>query len=964
MMTESSLRLMFLALMKEYRRCLSRHVTFSHPTRWIKLLALSVLVAIGGLSSQVCQAQEFEDPASAVSLTFQTTFGALGYGGYTLESPIAQQEYVFRLPEGWSVESDSYLDLEFSYLFTELEQKEGVALRSFGQLSVSIDGSSLAAYALDAATLERQSLRVNLPPNLFNEQRGQRHKIIVALSAWFLCDTAHVGKLIIYPESTLFFNYTLNPPTLDLADYPRPFSQNAFDLDYVRVVLPAQPSEAEIRIATTVAAGLGDLAGGNMALSVTTDVDWLRLVEAGQVMSDHLFVIGSPDRNQLIPRLSDNEAVSLPVSMHRRVLSLSTLGPQAIMPGDIFTYVMSITNTSSAPAQNFTLTDYLPLLTDLVSCDPECVEYSVNEGMDDEFLIDRQYPNGVSWALSPLSPGEHTAFSITLQLRDIQPLSSTLPLLENMVVLTDETQKPVNISSLSTRVGDELRKELIVSPVRSDYFFTREGYPVPEDDGILQEIISPWDSQKVILMITGLSDEAVHKAAQALGLDTGLLSMEGPAALIREVQPSSPVTETWMADFTLSDFGYGDWIGYGVYPRSPKIDYWFDVPRDWYYTNGSYLSLHFAYSGAIDVQNSSLTVLFNNSPLSTVFFTKTSAAEHSLRVDISGTDIKPGASNKLSVQSAIYMGSGTECKDFDLTQAWLKVFGDSQLHLETRQEKRVDVLTLDYFPAPFDERPDLSNVLFVLPPDPEAMEVESLLLITSRLGRSAKFERINSRVSLGKPSDALLQDHHVVVIGRPTRNPLFHELNTLLPQPFIPDTDEVENRMGEVVLRLPSTISLGYVQELQSPWNEALSLLVVTGTQDEAVAWAASALNRQSWRFIGNLALVREGTEGMEVYSVDTRRLTSSSQATTLLTAVPELTPVATPTVTPTLDSGANNSSITPTLTLTPSEENLPDPAVAEGLPGWATIFIGVTAIAVIAIFVIAIWRFRRQRGE
>ncbi|MBN1874060.1 MAG: cellulose biosynthesis cyclic di-GMP-binding regulatory protein BcsB [Anaerolineae bacterium] len=915
-------------------------------------MALPILVAAVGLFPEVCQAQEVGIPAPVVSLTYQTTFEALGYSEYILESPVAQQEYAFRLPEGWLVNGGSYLDLEFSYFFTELEQKEGVELRGFGQLSVSMDGSQLAVYTLDAATLERQRLRVNLPPNLLNDQPGKRHEVVVALNAWFLCDTVHVGELIVHPESTLFFNYTLNPFVLDLADYPRPFSQNAFDLDYVRFILPAQPSEAEIRTAATIAAGLGDLAGSNMVISVTTDVDWLRLVEAGQAGGDHLFVIGSPDRNQLIPKLSDNEAISLPISMYQRTLSLHTQGPQIVGPGDIFTYVISITNTTSALAQDFTLIDDLPLLTDWVSCDPECTE------VDEESLSDR-----VFWSLSPLAPGEHTVFSVTLQLREIQHLSSTLSLLENMVVLAGETQKPVNISSLSTRVGDELGKELVGSPVQSNYFFTREGSPVPEGDGVLQEILSPWDPQKVMLIITGLSDDAVHKAAQALGLDTGLLDMEGPDELIREIRPSPPVTETWMSDFTLADLGYGDRIEYGIYPRSPKVDYWFDIPGSWYYTNASYLYLHFVYSGMIDVQNSSLTILLNNSPLSTISLTQTNTTEHSLLLNIPATDLKPGANNKLSVQSFIRLENGDECRNFDLTQAWLKVFQDSRLHFEMRQEKRVTELALEHFPSPFDDMPDLGDLLFVLPSNPTAIEVEALLRIASRLGRSTNVEKINSRVSLGRPADALLQNYHIIVMGRPTRNPLIQEINASLPQPFISATDEVENWMGEVLLRLPSHIPLGYVQELQSPWNEELSFLVVTGTQDEAVAWAAYMLGSQSWRFKGNLALVREGTTGMEVHTFDTRRLSNSGQTAALLTVVSELTLTLTATATPTVALTLENAiNVTPTLIASTTNDNPPEPAGIAGLPVWVIGFIGFTGVVIVAMFAIVIWRFQRRK--
>jgi len=303
------------------------------------------------------------------------------------------------------------------------------------------------------------------------------------------------------------------------------------------------------------------------------------------------------------------------------------------------------------------------------------------------------------------------------------------------------------------------------------------------------------------------------------------------------------------------------------------------------------------------------------------------------------------------------IGNNVQCESLPGDQAWLRVSQDSLLHLEQRVES-VDVLDLEGFPFPFADRPDLSDVLFALPPDPGPVELEALVQMAATLGRAANGEGVNPTVSLGDVVDAAtLQDYHIVAIGRPTRNPLIQEINASLPQPFVPGTDGVENRTGEVLLRLPPDIPLGYVQELPSPWNQDRALLAVTGTRDEGITWAAYVVSRQAWRLDGNLALVREGEEEIEVRSYDTRRLTSSGQAATLLTAVPGLTPVGTPTVTPTLDTGGNNSGkITPTPTAVHPDE--------ASLPLWVMVFIGVTGVTIIAMLSIGIWRFRQRQGE
>ncbi len=876
---------------------------------------------------------------------FRITFDELGYDEETLESPLEQETYAFRLPQNWVVAPGSTLDLEFSYFFTELEQKEDVTLNQFGELSISVDGSLLGAYALNDASFDRGHWRVDLPPSLFNEKPGDRHEIVVTLNAWFLCDTAHIGKLVIHPQSTLSLNYTLTSPTLDLAAYPRPFSQWSFEPDYVQFILPEQPSEAEIRTAAVVAAGLGDMAGGNMVISATTDVDWLRMMEADRIAPEHLFVIGRPDRNRLLTWLRDDEGVSFPMSMRDRELKLSSRGPRAVKPGDIFTYTISLTNTTSARVQGLTLIDHLPPQADLVSCQPDtCRERVGDQGRE------------AYWSLPSLSPGARLSFSLMLQLTETVSFSPTIQTLENQAILVDRARKPVNVTSLASSVGEGDATEVTLG-AQSDFFFVQDEQPAFEEDGVLQELLFPRDPQKVILLITGLSDAAVHKAGQALDLRADLFGMEGPAALVKEVRSAPPTIEPLETAFTFADLGYGDRTTYGFHPRAPLLDYWFDVPRGWHDTNEAYLRLIFNHSQAIDVESSALTILLNGAPVATIPLVEEDADD--LLIDIPSTYLKPGARNRVSIRPAMQMRGDEVCENIPIDQAWVSVSRLSSLHLGQQVTNVDQILDLDDFPFPFNTQPDLGDVLFMLPLDPSPVELEASLQMAFALGGASGGDGTNLTVSLGEASASTrLQDYYIVAIGRPTRNPVIQEINSSLPQPFIPGADEVENRLGKLILRLPPDVSLGYVQEFPSPWNETLAFLVVTGTSDKGVAWAASALNRQAWRFSGNLALVREAEEGFEVRSFDTRRLTSSGQAATLLTAVPELTPVSTPTVTPTLET--EDPSV---LTSTPTAMSPGEGKAGVNLPVWVMAFIGITGMTVVVMLLLGLWRFRSQSG-
>lgn len=873
-------------------------------------------------------------PLTLSSSSFQATLEELGYGERVLVSPWNGTQYSFKLPDNWLVEPGSYFDLDFSYFYTELGRAQDVPEFSFfGELLVYVDDHLLQVYSLDASELEHVHLRIDLPPELFNEQPGAYHAISLYLDAWFLCNVPHRAQLIIHPESVLYLAYGQLPLSLDLGDYPRPFYQWSFEPDQVRFVLPAEPSEAELREATGIAARLGNLTDNGMVISATNDLDWLNLVETGQAEPEHLFVVGRPSRNKLISWLNDNTI--LPVPIRRREMALSTQGPVAVAPGDVLSYTITVTNTTSVSSSPLSVTDMLPRQTESVACSHSCVETG-----------DRM----VQWSLASLSPGEVAVFSLSLRLTDTVQVST----LENTVVLaSDEAQALLNVNTLITTIDSTQRGEMqtVSSTSRDEYFFVQNGQPVPEEDGVLQEIVSPWDPARAILLITGASDRAVYKAGQALSLKTHFPSMKGPSALVREISPLPPITETLATDLTLADLGYSNKVIYGAYGQ--EVEYRFYIPLGWRLTDDAYFKLLFSHSEAIDYRNSTLIVLLNNSPLADVTLDGVNAHEGILKVQLPDSYIKRGTNNRLSIQVEMQL-VGEECEHFDVEQVWLAISQDSLLHLDHRVQGN-PTLDLDYFPFPFDRQPDLNDILFVLPPTPGTAEQEGMLRLVAALGDATNGDELNPAVSLEGTLDAeVLKRYHIIAIGRPSIHPMIQQVNSSLPQPFVPGTDEVEQQVGGVLFRLSPDIPLGYIQELPSPWNERRALLVVTGTTDEAVAWATRALIGQPWLLWGNLVLVREGEEEVEIQSIDTRLLTSSGLASTMATSVPELTPVAT--VTPTSEAGTGSGDMLTPPTLPPST------ARGKGsLPPWVMFFAGTTVVIVVVIFGVVIRRFKQR---
>jgi len=134
-------------------------------------------------------------------------------------------------------------------------------------------------------------------------------------------------------------------------------------------------------------------------------------------------------------------------------------------------------------------------------------------------------------------------------------------------------------------------------------------------------------------------------------------------------------------------------------------------------------------------------------------------------------------------------------------------------------------------------------------------------------------------------------------------------------------------------------------------------MLVVTGSTDEAVAWALDVLTNDelSYQLSGNLAtVVREG----EVRATDTRESaaedgTEISYATLIQVMTPEATVTPTPTVTP-----ATPTPIPVLATMTSIPADTPV-VVKRSQPIWLMPLLIVSILAVVVSVGIAIWQAR-----
>jgi hypothetical protein len=878
-------------------------------------------------------------PTATVQLrpgpVYTFSLASLGYDQTILSGSTTRKvNYSFRVPDNWTIDADGQLVLDLSYIYSQLDTTSFPTV--YGTLTVTLDDQTVEIYTIKRDRLNRSQLTVTLPVNLLNNPDRDQHIIGLEYDDKLQCVIPHDAQLTIHPESIIVLPYQPSPLQLDLSTYPRPFFQRAFEPDQARFILPSTLTSADLSHALPVAAKLGNLTNNRLIISGTRASSLTTTIP--MTPAEHLIVIGQPQHNELLPLL--NEQAELPVSLHQRELELVSTGPTVVASSSTFTYNFTLNNTSNQ-AVKLTIISALSHPAKLMTCEPDCKENTTD--------------HTITWSNASVAAEKSLNLSLTLEASDIITSSK----FETTITVFENGSAPINADTLTASIAaDATASDLQTSTAGAEgYFFMYNGRAVAKEDGIIQEIVSPWDEGRAILIITGLSDEAVKKASQAMSSETRFPGMTGPVALVQEalspseIEASDPLTTS----FTLADLGYGDEIIRGKSPA--ELQYVFDVPYGWQLTDEASLDLYFTHAQLANFAGSSLTVLMNKTPIASIALSEATANDGYLQVSLAEAGIHPGQTNRLVIQSSLIV-TGEGCGIADSEGAfWLRVKKNSELHLVHTTTTSNEEFNLKNYPNPFDTRQDLADVLVALPAAPADWEWEAALNLGASLGSSVASKTI---IPAGLVGDDMavenLGNYQIMAIGRPSRHSLIQQANPQLPQPFLPASDEIEQRLDDVILRLPSGLSLGYVQLITSPWNKERAFLAITGTTDEGVQRALRAVISQAGVLEGNLTLFN----GDKIFTLDTRKLTGGGVAAAVATALPEMTPVPTATaakVTPTISSTSSVSSTLDAVTAAPSTTS-----TNRGMPSWVIPVVGINGLIVLGIFAFVFWQTRHRR--
>ena len=444
-------------------------------------------------------------------------------------------------------------------------------------------------------------------------------------------------------------------------------------------------------------------------------------------------------------------------------------------------------------------------------------------------------------------------------------------------------------AALATELGPDIRNNhhlIVIGKPDDNALFNDLALPLAIDSttikpgqGVLEEILSPWNEFRLVLVVSGLDDEGVSKASHALNRQAHFLGMRGPVAIVVQLLPvSKSVAPPRTPSMTLASLDYEDEIVYGAQPQNYRFYFW--LPFGWHLEEPPFFVLNFTHAEVLDPYKSVIDIELNGVPIGSALLDGSNAKEGELTVSLPRRSLGTGR-NRLEVGVEMNFPDSDniyKCKVLDDQRAWTVISSDSEIFLPYNVlDLRPD---LSLFPYPFSQGSGFDQTLFVLPDQLSPSILNDLIQLAVGLGSATNTEDISAHVAYASEIDEeVRRGHHLILLGRPTENALFREVNAYLPQPFVPDSDILEPLVVDTVAFLLSPDrDAGLLEIANSPWGENYSLLAVTGTTDKGVGLAVQALLEQDNRLKGNLAVIErtftplfDEPDQVTTYALDTR---------------------------------------------------------------------------------------------
>ncbi|MCA2002676.1 MAG: cellulose biosynthesis cyclic di-GMP-binding regulatory protein BcsB, partial [Chloroflexi bacterium] len=232
-----------------------------------------------------------------------------------LFGPFDTKSILFGLPANWRLIEGAELQLDMTVAIqTAAPQADGGASVYGGTLTVLLNRTVVAIIPLNQSGMSTSAVALPLQ-TLSSLRRDGRIELTFVLSSSEACLVDQKMDVTIHPSSRFSIPHEVIPPSTNLALFPRPLYQDSIFTDSALIVIPDQPTAAELQAALTTAAGLQARTGNSMQIEVAAATG----LTQEKLAASHLILVGN--------------AASLPI-LYQLVLPMSVTDGGFAAAGD------------------------------------------------------------------------------------------------------------------------------------------------------------------------------------------------------------------------------------------------------------------------------------------------------------------------------------------------------------------------------------------------------------------------------------------------------------------------------------------------------------------------------------------------------------------------------------------------------------------------------------------------------
>ncbi|EJO5347868.1 cellulose biosynthesis cyclic di-GMP-binding regulatory protein BcsB [Clostridium botulinum] len=376
-----------------------------------------------------------------------------------------------------------------------------------------------------------------------------------------------------------------------------------------------------------------------------------------------------------------------------------------------------------------------------------------------------------------------------------------------------------------------------------------------EKDAIVKEVVSPYNSNKKLLLLISNNEKNLIKAARLLCSKGYMKQIDRDAIVVDDTMDVDDLNEVKGNKISLRDLGYGNVMLKGPFKQEATFN--LNIPKDRLIKEGSKVVINNRYSKNLDFDRSLITVYINDIPIGSKKLNSKTSDNDSLDISIP-KDIRNSDNYEIKVVFNL------EIKDLFCTfregeNPWAYILNNSYIYTPYKQGRDA---VFENYPNPFIAKGEINDLTLVLSDNPTSTELTFAGDIMANIGHNVNVNTGEVNVVRAKNLSSRFKKNNLIVIGTPDSNSIIKKLNENL---YIKFNKDFKGFLSNEKMKLLKDYSskLASIQLIDSPYNKDNKAMVVTATYARDLSLAQNYLKEMSLikRLKGNAVTIdREGT--------------------------------------------------------------------------------------------------------